>query len=383
MRTEPLDRVSPGKLRAAAIALAGLALLAACSPDKPPQPTASNVTLTAEQLKHIHIVTVAQSTFHRTVDTTGVVDFDNDQATSVLAPISGPVARLLVSPGDHVKKGQLLATVDSPDFAAAVGAYRKAIVIAQTTRRLADMDKDLLAHQGVARREADQAQTDAASAEADKYAALQTLNSLNVDPQTIREIQKGRPISRIEGAIRAPISGTVVERLVNPGQFIQAGTTQAFTIADVSRVWVMAQIFGADLDVIGVGDPASIQTGSGGATLAGHVENIASLVNPDTRSVDARIVVENPAAVLKKQMYVHVQIQSRRQSSGLLVPVSAILRDDENLPFVYVVARDGSFARQHVTVGYRAGDKYDVTGLKAGEKVVVDGALFVQFVQNQ
>jgi cobalt-zinc-cadmium efflux system membrane fusion protein len=383
MRTEPLHRASPGKLRAAAIAVAGVALLAACSPDKPPQPAASNVTLTAEQLKHIHIVTVAQSAFHRSVDTSGVVDFDNDQATSVLAPISGPVARLLVAPGDHVKKGQLLATVDSPDFAAAVGAYRKAIVTAQTTRRLADMDKDLLAHQGVARREADQAQTDAASAEADKYAALQTLNSLNVDPQTIREIQKGRPISRIEGAIRAPISGTVVERLVNPGQFIQAGTTQAFTIADVSRVWVMAQIFGADLDVIGVGDPASIQTGSGGATLAGHVENIASLVNPDTRSVDARIVVENPAAVLKKQMYVHVQIQSRRQSNGLLVPVSAILRDDENLPFVYVVARDGSFARQHVTVGYRAGDKYDVTGLKPGQRIVVDGALFVQFVQNQ
>ncbi|HEY7979398.1 MAG TPA: efflux RND transporter periplasmic adaptor subunit [Rhizomicrobium sp.] len=384
MRTEPLYRTSPGKHRAAIIALVGIALLAACSPDNKPQPTASNVTLTAEQLKHIRIFKVASSTFHRTVDTTGVVDFDNDQATSVLSPISGPVARLLVSPGDHVKKGQLLATVDSPDFAAAVGAYRKAIVTAQTTRRLADMDKDLLAHQGVARREADQAQTDAASAEADKYAALQTLNSLNVDPQTIREIQKGQPISRIEGAIRAPISGTVVERLVNPGQLLQAGTTQAFTIADLSRVWIMAQIFGADIESVAVGDSAVVETGIGAKIFSGKVDNIAGLVNPDTRAVTVRVVVDNPGVLLKKQMYVRVHLQARQADTGLLVPASAILRDDENLPFVYVVQRDGSFARRHVTLGYQVDDRTAIAaGLKGGEKIVVDGAIFVQFMQSQ
>ena len=83
-------------------------------------------------------------------------------------------------------------------------------------------------------------------------------------------------------------------------------------------------------------------------------------------------------------MYVRVLIQARQESTGLLVPVSAILRDDENLPFVYVAQSDGSFARRHVTLGYRTGDQYDIAdGLKAGDQIVVDGGIFVQFMQNQ
>jgi cobalt-zinc-cadmium efflux system membrane fusion protein len=97
-----------------------------------------------------------------------------------------------------------------------------------------------------------------------------------------------------------------------------------------------------------------------------------------------RVVVENPGDFLKKQMYVRVRIQARQESDGLLVPVSAILRDDENLPFVYVLQTDGSFARRHVTLGYRAGGQYDIpAGLQTGDQVVVDGAIFVQFMQNQ
>ncbi len=83
-------------------------------------------------------------------------------------------------------------------------------------------------------------------------------------------------------------------------------------------------------------------------------------------------------------MHVRVRIEARRESSGLLVPVSAILRNDENLPFVYLAHADGSFARQRVTLGYRAGDQYDIPdGVKAYDQIVVDGALFVQFMQNQ
>jgi cobalt-zinc-cadmium efflux system membrane fusion protein len=114
------------------------------------------------------------------------------------------------------------------------------------------------------------------------------------------------------------------------------------------------------------------------------VDNISALVNPDTRSVLLRVVAENPGDFLKKQMYVRVRIQTRKESPGLLVPVSAILRDDVNLPFVYAAQADGSFARKHVTLGYRTGDQYDIAeGLLVGDRVVVDGAIFVQFMQNQ
>ena len=83
-------------------------------------------------------------------------------------------------------------------------------------------------------------------------------------------------------------------------------------------------------------------------------------------------------------MFVHVQIQSRQENTSLLAPVSAVLRDDENLPFVYVEQRDGSFAREHITLGYRTGDMYDIpAGVRAGDRIVVDCGLFIQFMQSQ
>lgn len=376
-------------LAVAIMAAATVTSVTGCSSqsDNDPQRTplnANNVTLTAEQRQNIHLYTLEPTKYHKAIDTSGVVDFDNDQATSVLAPFSGPVSRLLVSPGDKVKKGDPLALVDSPDFATAISTYRKAIATARTNRRLADLDKDLIQHQGVSQREADQAETDATNAEADRDAALKELVSLQVPSQTIKDIQEGRPVPHLEGMIRSPIAGTVAEKLITPGELLQAGATPCFTVADLSRVWVMARIFGSDLESVSLGDSAEILTGIGETRFSGTVDNISTLVDPDTRSVVARVVVANPGNFLKKQMYVHVLLQARQESAGLLVPVGAVLRDDENLPFVYVTQTDGSFARQHVTLGYRAGDRYDIAaGLKAGDQIVVDGGLFVQFMQIQ
>lgn len=346
--------------------------------------TATNITLTPDQRKNIGLHTVARSRFQRTVEATGSVDFDNEHATAVLAPISGPVSRLLADVGARVKKGDPLAIVDSPDFATAISTYRKALTTAHTARRLANLEKDLVEHEGVARREEDQAQTDAANAEADLEAARQGLISLNVDPQTIKAVEQGRSISHIEGVIRSPIAGTVVDRQITPGQLLQAGTTPAFTVADLSRVWVMAQVSASDLPSVSLGDMADVLPAADSKGVAGKVTNISSLVNPDTRLVPVRVVVDNPQSLLRKQMYVSVKIHSRQEMEGLLIPVSAILRDEENLPFVYVVQHDGSFARRSVTVGYRTGDQLDIpSGLQVGDQVVVDGGIFVQFMQNQ
>ena len=378
----------PRPITAAAVAAASLMFIAGCSPKADTKAeasaTASNVTLTAAQRERIRLFTVTPSMFRKTVEATGVVDFDNDQATSVLAPFSGPVSQLLVSPGDKVRKGQPLALVDSSDFSAAVSAYSKALASARTLRKLAEADKDLIQHNGISQREAQQAETDAANAEADRDAALQALVSLSVDPQAIKALQQGQPMPRIQGVIRSPIAGTVAEKLITPGQLLQAGTTPCFTVADLSRVWVMAQIADSEISSVKLGDLADVQGGAAPNSLSGTVTNISALVNPDTRSVIARVVVDNPGDLLKKQMYVRVQIHSRQANNGLLVPVSAILRDDENLPFVYVAKPDGGFARQHVTLGYRVGDQYDIAeGLQAGTRLVVDGGVFIQFMQTQ
>lgn len=346
--------------------------------------TASNVTLTQAQRQHIALYAVEPSSFHKSVSTTGVVDFDQDQATAVLAPFSGPVSKLLVAPGDVVKKGQPLATVVSPDFAAAVATYRKAIATANTDRRLADLDADMLKHHAIAPREAEQAQTDAVNAEADRDAALQAVQALDIDPRVIKAVQAGKAVASVEGAIRAPIAGTVVEKNITPGQLLQAGSTPCFTIADLSKVWVMAQLFGDDTTAVHVGDDAQVFTSDDARPMSGTVTNVGAEVDPDTRAVLARVSVPNTHGTLKKQMYARVKITSHEATQGLLVPVSAVLRDDDNLPFVYIAESDGSFGRRHVTLGYRSGEHDQIlSGLAPGERVVSDGGLFLRFMQSQ
>ena len=387
-----LLQYTPGPLCAtgtSALVLAIIVCLAGCSAKtesdaQVPSTTASNVTLTADQREKIHTYHVQPSEFHKSVEVTGTVDFDQNQSTSVLAPFSGPVSELLVSLGEEVKADTPLAKVASPDFATDISAYRKAIATARTARRLADLDQTLLSRHGVSQKEADQAESDALNAEADREAALQQLVSLRVDSETIKAIQDGKPVPQIQGLIRSPLAGTVVEKLITPGQLLQAGTTPCFTVADLSRVWVMAHVFESDLGSVSSGDPAEVMIASSTNSISGSVDNISALVDPDTRSVQVRVVAQNPGNLLKKNMYVRVRIQSHQASSGLLVPVSAILRDSEDLPFVYVAQPDGSFARRQVTLGYRADERYEISsGLNAGDEIVTDGGLFIQFVQNQ
>jgi len=365
------------------VALGSLLLIAGCGqkPNSAP-PQAINVTLTPAQRARIQLYSVQQGQYRREVDTNGTVDFDNNQATQMLAPFGGMISRLIAEQGAAVKKGDALAAVLSPDFSVAVSAYRKALVSAETLRKLADLDKDLLAHQGVSQKEANQAESDASSAEADRDAALSALRAINVDPQVIADTRAGKPTARVEALIRSPLSGTVVEKLVTPGQTLQAGITPVFTVADLSKAWVIAHVFDADIGSVHHGDRAQVAVA--GRTMNGIVDNVGAEVDPNTRSVAVRIVVDNPSDLLKRQMYVQVKILSARAVKGVLVPVSAILRDEENLPFVYVTRPDGSFARQRVTLGYRSGDRFDIPeGLRPGQQIVADGGIFVQFMQQQ
>lgn len=346
--------------------------------------TPGNVTLTPAQRQHITLYTVAVSDYHRSIDTTGVVDFDQDHATQVLAAFSGPVRKLLVAQGDKVIRGQPLAIIISPDFADTVATYRKTVVAAANARKIANHDADMLAHRALSQRETEQAQTDAASAEADRESAWQALAALDIDPHALAQLRAGKDATEVDGIIRAPLAGTVVERNITPGQLLQAGSTPCFTIANLASVWVDANVFGADAASVRTGDAAQVQYDEGSPALAGTVTDVSAEVDPDTRASTARVVVANPGGALKKQMYVDVRIESRQARRGLLVPVSAVLRDDDSLPFVYVVQGDDSYARRHVTLGERIDNDYPIaSGLRAGERVVTEGGLFLRFIQTQ
>ena len=340
--------------------------------------------LTETQRARIHVQPVLAASFHPTVDVSGTVAFDGDHSTQVLAPISGPVSRVLVEPGAQVEAGQPLAYVASPDFAAALATYRKTQGAAVNAVRIATRDSALYAHDALARQDLEQAQTDAASAVADRDAALDQLRAIGADSVTLSAIQENRTVQIPQGVIRAPLPGVVVERLITPGQLLQAGQTPCFTVARLATMWVMANVFEQDLPDVALGDPADIQPTAGEKVFHGRVDYVGALVNPDTRATAVRILTDNPGGGLKRDMYVRITIHSRHARQGLLLPVSAVLRDAENLPFVFVTQADSSFARRNVRLGTRVGDQFEVTGgVVAGDRVITEGGLFLQFAENQ
>jgi cobalt-zinc-cadmium efflux system membrane fusion protein len=344
----------------------------------------SGFTLTAAQKARLQIVIVAPTLFQPSVDVTGTVAFNGDKSTQVLSPVSGPVTELLVQVGTPVARGAALATVASADFASAVAAYRKAESAYRQLQRIADQDAQLFKTDAISRRDVEQAQTDAAAGAADRDAALQQMRSLGVDSRSIEQIRSNGAVQNIPAVIRSPITGTVVERLITPGQLLQAGSTPAFTVADLSTVWVLANVFEGDLATVHRGQLATVTSSVSQAPFTGTVDYVSALVDPTSRATSVRLVVRNRNDLLKRDMYVRVSIKSNINRSGILIPSSSVQRDDENLPFVFVEAANGSYGRQRVTLGAHVGDRYEVlAGLKGGERVVADGALFVQFAESQ
>ncbi len=346
--------------------------------------TRAPVTLTEAQRARLKVEPVSSVEFEPSLVTNGTVAFNGDVSTEILASISGPVTRILAEPGATVARGQQLALVSSPDFALAVATFRKAQGAAIQARRVADLDQELWKNDAIARRDLEQAQVDAQAAEADRDAALQELRSLGVADAQIAGLRAGGEMPAIQAAIRAPIAGTVVERLVSPGQLLQAGSTPTFTVADLSTVWVQANVFEADLSLVRIGDHADIVTPASSIPLHGTVRYVAAQVDPGSKATAVRVVVPNPKRLLKRDMYVEVTIHSATRRTGLLAPVSSVLRDENNLPFVFIETRPGVFARRSVTLGARVGDRYEITsGLVVGDRLISEGGLFVQFAQNQ
>jgi membrane fusion protein, heavy metal efflux system len=342
-----------------------------------------NVVITPEQRQRIHLVTVQQVTYRPVVEATGNVAFNGDRSTQVLSPVSGPATKVLVSPGEVVRRGEPLANVSSPDFAAAVADYRKAQTAFRNTKRIADRDSALYKNDALARGDLEQAQADVASAAADVDAAVESMRALGVDQTQIDAVREGRT-SAIAAIIRSPIDGTVVEKLISDGQLLQAGSTPCFTIADLSTMWVLANVYANDLPEVAVGQPADVITDVRRAPLPGKVDYIASLADPGTKAVTVRILVPNLSQVLRRDMFVRVQIKSSQEHRGLLVPVSSVMRDDESLPYVFVAAGSNTFARRRIDLGSRVGDQYEVTsGIAAGDQVVTEGALFLEFAETQ
>jgi cobalt-zinc-cadmium efflux system membrane fusion protein len=186
-----------------------------------------------------------------------------------------------------------------------------------------------------------------------------------------------------EVPVRAPIGGLVVEQDVSAGQLLQPGTTQCFMISDISTVWVLVNIYQKDLPYVSVGDSVTIQTDTYPEVFHGRISYVAASLDPSTRTLQARIETSNPDAKLKKDMYVVATVNAGTIPNAIALPDAAVLRDSENQPFVYAAVSPNQFGRRSVTLGESSKGQTQITGgLKAGDKVIGDGSLFLQFANS-
>jgi cobalt-zinc-cadmium efflux system membrane fusion protein len=337
-------------------------------------------TIPQEQMSHVKVVTVEPTLVKRDLRLSGAVAYNQFKTTPVISQVGGPVSRILVVPGQHIREGQPMLEVTSPDYSLLFAAYLKARDTLRVAQKNYDRAKDLYDHHAIAERDLLQAESDQIQAQADLNAAVLGLKILGIqDPEELAK----KPTSTAEIPVLAPISGEVVERDVSPGQLLTPGATQAFVISDMSSVWILVNVYQGDLSAVHVGDAVDVTTDSYPDTFRGKISFISPALDPNTRTLQARIVVDNAGEKLKNNMYCVATVAAGAVKNAIALPDSAILRDDENQPYVYVENSQNQFGRRQVEIGDSTGGQTQILkGLSPGEHVVGDGGLFLQFANS-
>ena len=336
-------------------------------------------TIPQEQMAHVQVLTVQPTTLPRSLRLTGAVAYNSFRTTPVITQVSGPVSRVVVVPGQKVHQGEPMLYVASPDYSQLRTNYLKAKEAYALAQKAYARARDLYEHKAIAEQNLEQAQSAEVQASGDLASSQAALKVMGItDPD---ELVKGPP--SFEVPVRAPISGEVVEQDVSAGQLIQPGTTQCFMISDIGSVWVLVNIYQKDLPYVRVGDTVAIRTDTYPEAFHGRISYVAASLDPNTRTLQARIETNNPGEKLKKDMYVVATVNAGTIPDAIALPDAAVLRDSENQPFVYVAAASNQFGRRSVTLGESLnGQTQIISGLKAGDQVIGNGSLFLQFANS-
>jgi cobalt-zinc-cadmium efflux system membrane fusion protein len=338
-------------------------------------------TVPQDQMAHVQVVPAQAVRLPRILRLTGTVAYNSFETTPVITQVGGPVARILVSPGQVVSVGQPMLYVSSPDYAQLRTNFLKARAAYDLALKSYSRSRILYEHGARALADLEQAQSVRDQALGDLQAADQALKVLGLSPERVIK----EPVSP-EIAVFAPIAGVVVERLASPGQVLQPDVTQVFTISNMNSVWVLANVYEHDLGFVHAGEAVEIETDAYATKFHGKISFISPALDVTSRTLQVRIVTDNPGGKLKKDLYVTATVQAGAIENALTVPDAALLRTAENEPFVYVVAdpaKPTEFSQRLVSVGESQGGKTHIlSGLREGENVAADGSLFLQFANS-
>ncbi len=356
-----------------AIALAGCGP-AAKTQQQAPAPGRSNdgqdIEYVSSDAQGIQTMILQKTSIPDYLELPAHIEADPTRVVHVYPPAGGRIVEMKVRPWDWVEKEQTLALIESSDLSRAVADYHKALADYQVKEEQRKRSEDLLAHHAIAVKDYQQAQADAASAQAEREATGDRIRAFGMDPA----------VASAELRVTAPRSGVILDVGAAPGEFSNAlaAPQPLCTIADLSTIWAVGDIYEKDLMAARAGEPAEVTMNAyPGQRWNGRVSVISDAVDPNTRTLRVRVALANPGTRLKPSMFGAIRLL-RSSAEGLLVPASAVIREG-NAASIFVSAGRDRFERRGVTLGRTLDGSLEITsGVKAGDTIVVQGALLLR-----
>jgi cobalt-zinc-cadmium efflux system membrane fusion protein len=335
---------------------------------------------------------VTERVFRAERVTEGKIAVNEDSSTPIFSPYAGRVTKLLVKPSDMVERGQPLFIIEATDtvqglndFITALSAVNKArstLNLAQIVEKRAN---DLYAGKAVPLKDWQQSQADLTTAQNDMRAAETSLEAahnrlriLGRSEDQIAAFQQTRQMSA-DTPIYSPIGGTVIQRKVGPGQFISSGASDpVFVIGDLSTVWLTAFVRETEASGVVVGQEMTFSLlALPGSQFKARIDYVSAAIDPSTRRLLVRATIDNKDGQLKPEMFANVTIYSGSDRPSIGVPKQALIYEGEHVR-LWVVHDDKSIELRDIETGLTNGDLVEVrTNLKAGEKIVTKGSLFI------
>jgi len=349
-------------------------------------------TPTPAEWATLTIEPVTERAFRAETVTEGKVAVDEDKSTPVFSPYAGRVMKLMVRPGDNVTQGQPLFVIEAADtvqaqndFVAAIAALNKAKSALDLAQIQDTRAKDLFEGKAVPLKDYQQsqanliqAQNDMRSSQTALEAARNKLRILGFSAEAILAFQEKRSINP-DTNIFSPIAGTVVQRKVGPGQYVNSGASDpVFVIGDLSTVWLTAFVRETDASKVAVGQEIAFNVlALPGRTLTAHIDYVAAAIDPATRRLLVRATVDNKDGQLKPEMFANVTLYSPGDHPAVGVPKQALIYEGNQVR-VWVAHDDKSIELREIKPGMTNGDLVEVaSNLKPGERIVTKGSLFI------
>jgi len=340
--------------------------------------TVVHLTKEAQKTSGVEVAAVALESFAAPIEATAVIELDGDRVAKISARTSGRLVKIAASQGDAVKTGQALAWFDSPELGQALAEYAKSKGRTDLARRNLEREETLFSKKISPEKDVIRARQELAEAGADLAFARERFHLLGIDIDQVGEKHEGDQHPLI--AVTSPISGSVIERTATQGEVV-GPDKPLFTVADLSRLWVIIDIYEKDLGRVRSGTAVKVSTTAyAEKSFSGVISYLGEVMDETTRTVKARVVVKNVDRLLKPGMFATVTIdaKSAQTEKAILLPEEAVFLDGSR-NYVFVQTAPEKFEMREITGGRTLGKRLEVTyGLKQGEQVAVKGAFILK-----